>query len=91
MQRIAISIWNTYDDSHWYATEKIEKVQSLLNEWSDFCYIYNMFDTNNQLIARSKMSNECFEEITKRVHIDEWTERQSLAHGATYSDSYDIE
>jgi len=50
-----------------------------------------MFDTNNQLIARSKMSNECFEEITKRVHIDEWTERQSLAHGATYSDSYDIE
>lgn len=48
MQNLAISIWGTYNDDYWYASEKIAIVKSINNVRDNIWYIYSMFDSNNQ-------------------------------------------
>lgn len=43
----AISIWKWYDDTYWYATEKINEVNRIMLH-CDAYIIWNMFDTDNQ-------------------------------------------
>jgi len=48
MKQIAIEIWQTYDNTHWYVTEKLEIINSLNNVWDNAMVFYRMFDTPNQ-------------------------------------------
>lgn len=43
----AISIWKWYDDTYWYATEKINEVNRIMLH-CDAYIIWNMFDIFNQ-------------------------------------------
>ena len=44
----SIKIRKTYDDTYWYATEKISIVESIENNKDNWLYIVAMFDSNNQ-------------------------------------------
>ena len=48
MKKAAISIWDKYDDEYGYATEKIERVNSLDNIQDNAMVFYRMFDYQNQ-------------------------------------------
>lgn len=66
MQRLACEIWNTYDDTHGYATEKIEYVCGLNNISSNFMTILWMFDYSNQRKLMMETSPRLAEEILAR-------------------------
>jgi hypothetical protein len=44
----SIEIWNTYDDTYWYATEKIDRIKDIENIRDNVRYIFGMFDIHNQ-------------------------------------------
>jgi len=44
----AIKIWNTYDDTYGYRTEKVSRVESMQNVQDNAWAIVAMFDSNNQ-------------------------------------------
>lgn len=44
----AIAIWNTYDDTYGYASEKINYVESITNIKDNWGTIVGMFDSDNQ-------------------------------------------
>ena len=68
MKREAIKLWNTYDNTFWYATEKIDRIKDIQNISDNFMYILAMFDSNNQQIIKNFVSKECLEEIKKRLY-----------------------
>jgi len=48
MRTQAIKIWKSYDDTHGYATGKIERIKDIQNVEDNFMYIVAMFDSSNQ-------------------------------------------
>jgi len=48
IKKNAIAIWQTYDDTHGYATEKIGRIKDLKNVSDNAWYIVAMFDWVNQ-------------------------------------------
>lgn len=67
MKNIACSIWNTYDDTYWYASEKINKIKSLENISDNFMYIFAMFDIENQQRLISEASTNLKLAIRERL------------------------
>ena len=63
MKKIAISIWQTYDDSYGYASEKITRINSLDNIEDNAMVFYRMFDPVNQAKFRQEASNETLKYI----------------------------
>lgn len=61
----AISIWNTYDNTHGYVTEKVNRVNSITNIQDNVMSCYRMFDGTNQRKMRAILSPEAL------VYIDE--------------------
>lgn len=59
----AIKIWQTYDDTHGYASEKINKIKSLENVQDNAWFIVAMFDTNNQSKLLRMVKTETAETI----------------------------
>lgn len=59
----AISVWQTYDDTFNYATEKIKRIAPLQNIRDNAWYIIAMFDPQNQ----AKLYNLLPEEIIKQI------------------------
>jgi hypothetical protein len=53
MKQAAIQIWSTYDDTFGYASEKIERVNSLDNIQDNAMVFFRMFDHHNQHIFRT--------------------------------------
>ena len=43
----AIKLWNTYDDTYGYATEKIDRIKDIENVKDNAWYIVAMFDPIN--------------------------------------------
>ena len=68
MLDIAIDIWSDYDDTYWYATEKIEYINWLKNIWSNFMTIYGMFDHINQSNLKYLASHSLQIEIENRIN-----------------------
>ncbi len=68
MQKLAIEIWNTYDDTHLYATTKVNHVIMIQNKGSGFMAIFQMFDVNNQTKILNKASPELVSEIIIRTN-----------------------
>lgn len=48
IKQAAIQIWQSYDDTHGYASEKIDSIKDLKNVGDNYMYIVAMFDSNNQ-------------------------------------------
>lgn len=44
----AIKIWQTYDDTYGYASEKINSIKDIANVKDNWMYIVSMFDYNNR-------------------------------------------
>ena len=63
----AIKIWQTYDDTYGYASEKIDYINSFGNVKDNYGTIIGMFDSNNQ----TKLFNAVGDEA-KRL-ISDWT------------------
>lgn len=62
----AIEIWQTYDDTYGYATEKIQRVQSIGNVQDNYGGIIGMFDHVNQRKLHELVSPEA------QALIDGW-------------------
>ena len=63
----AIEIWNGYDDTYGYATEKIDRIKDLKNVQDNFMYIPAMFDIVNQGKLADKLSKETREAVRDRM------------------------
>ena len=63
----AIQIWRTYDDTHGYATEKINRIKDLQNIQDNGMYIVAMFDMDNQRKLSGMLSSEAKKEIRDRL------------------------
>lgn len=63
----AIEIWKTYDDTYWYATEKIDRIKDLRNVTDNALYIISMFDLFNQRKLYEKLSQEALDYLREYV------------------------
>ena len=59
----AIEIWQTYDDTYGYATEKIDRVKEIKNVKDNWDFIVGMFDSTNQAKLVNKLSPEAREKV----------------------------
>lgn len=62
-----IEIWNTYDDTYGYATEKISRIKDIQNVGDNFMYMVAMFDSSNQLKLAGKLSKETRQAVADRM------------------------
>ena len=63
MQEIALKIWNRYDNTYGYVSEKVDRVKGIDNFQDNAMVFYRMFDNNNQETFRANASNEVLEYI----------------------------
>jgi len=66
IKQASIEIWKTYDDTHGYASEKINHVNSITNIKDNWGTIVGMFDYINQGKLLDKLSPEA------KVKVREW-------------------
>lgn len=66
IKQAAIEIWQTYDDEFGYATEKIERVNSITNFKDNWGTLVGMFDPINQGKLVAKLSPEA------KAKVEEW-------------------
>lgn len=59
----AIKIWQTYDDTYGYASEKIDRVNSITNVKDNWGTIVGMFDSTNQAKLLALVKPESKEKI----------------------------
>jgi len=62
-----IEIWNTYDDTYGYATEKIDRVKNMENIQDNVMSIIAMFDPNNMTKLSILLSSETRKAISDRM------------------------
>lgn len=65
----AIKIWESYDDEFGYATEKIARVNEITNMRDNWITIWGMFDSTNQQILISMISDETYDAIYKGYYL----------------------
>jgi hypothetical protein len=58
MQEIATKIWNTYDNTYGYVSEKVNYVNSIGNIQDNAMVFYRMFDWENQAKFRAMATTE---------------------------------
>lgn len=63
----AIEIWKTYDDTHGYATGKINRIKELPNIEDNFMYMVAMFDIYNLDKLSKKLSKKAKKAIYERL------------------------
>lgn len=62
-----IEIWNTYDDTYGYATEKIDRIKDLKNIKDNVMYMIAMFDMSNMTILAIKLTPDTRKAISDRM------------------------
>lgn len=67
VKQASIKVWNKYDDSFGYRTEKIESISKLKNVRGNFMYMVAMFDIHNQRELSSYLTDEAKKEIRDRM------------------------
>jgi len=67
LKEIAIEIWETYDDKHGYATEKINQIKDLKNVSDNFMYMVAMFDISNQGRLSIMLSHKTRKAVENRL------------------------
>lgn len=63
----SIEIWQTYDDTYGYASEKIDRVESITNVKDNWGTIVGMFDSTNQQKLLARLSTEAREKVEKWI------------------------
>lgn len=63
----SIEIWQTYDDTYGYATEKIEQVSKITNVKDNWGFIVGMFDSDNQAKLMDLLSDEARELVGRYI------------------------
>ena len=64
---ISIGIWQTYDDTYGYVSQKIDQIKDIPNVKDNFMYIVAMFDPYNQQRLGAALSNEALQAINDRI------------------------
>ena len=67
MKKLAIDIRNTYDNTYWYASDKIDRIKDLENIRDNFMYIFAMFDIHNQKKLVSNASWDLLARLFERL------------------------
>lgn len=67
VKKRAIEIWQTYDDTYGYASEKIAKIKEIENVSDNLMFIVAMFDPINQAKLAEKLSNDARFAIAERI------------------------
>lgn len=65
---LAILIRRWYDNTHWYADKKIERVNSIANLDDQFVQFFMMFDESNRIKLANLIRECCSQEEKKEVH-----------------------
>ena len=63
----AIKIWQTYDDTYGYQSEKVNKIKDMGNISDNFMYIVAMFDSENQTKLSYSLSYETRKSVSDKV------------------------
>lgn len=63
IKQAAIEIWQTYDDTYGYASEKINYVKSIKNFRDNWGTLVGMFDGINQQKLLAKLSPEAKDKV----------------------------
>jgi len=63
----AIAVWNTFDNTYGYVTEKVERINSIQNYADNVMICYRMFDYVNQNLMKKKLSDEALSYINKNL------------------------
>ena len=68
IKQASIKVWETYDDTHGYATVKINRIKDIKNVADNYGYIIAMFDSDNQLkVLKNLERNDSIELMNKIV------------------------
>ncbi len=54
----AIKLWQTYDDTYGYATQKVRRIEGIVNFKDNCGYIIAMFDLPNQRKLQAMVESE---------------------------------
>ena len=63
----AISVWETYDNTYGYVTEKLEYINRLENIQDNVMVFYRMFDWVNQAKMLNSLSKESINYIKENL------------------------
>lgn len=67
LKKAAIEVWQSYDDTYGYASEKMDRIKEILNVADNFMYIFAMFDSQNQRKVLGKLSGGTKQAIKERL------------------------
>ena len=67
----SIEMWNTYDNTHWYVDEKVNRIKDLENVSDNAWYMVAMFDSSNQRKLVSKLEWQA-RDMTVRIMTWLW-------------------
>lgn len=68
IKRESIKIWETYDNTYGYATEKISQIEPLTNIRDNYSFIVGMFDGMNQQKLLYRLSAEGYLWLAERLY-----------------------
>jgi len=67
MIAIATIIWNTFDNTYGYVTEKLDRINNIENYQDNVMIAYRMFDFRNQSKFRALISKSALEYIENNL------------------------
>lgn len=70
MKKACLSIWDGYDDTYGYASQKKDLINNLYNFYDNFMSMAAMFDSHDIAKLKSKLSPTTLAEFNNRMTID---------------------
>lgn len=67
IKKEAIKIWQTYDDTYGYASEKVDRIKDLTNVKDNYMYMVAMFDDTNKLKLMAALKPSTVSRIAKAL------------------------
>ncbi len=64
----SVKLWQTYDDRHGYATEKVSRIKDITNFKDNTCFIVAMFDASNQQKLLASVDGEAKTWLNDLLH-----------------------
>lgn len=68
VKQAAIELWQTYDNTFGYVTEKLSRIQHIQNVRDNTAYIVSMFDWNNKNKLRMMVKREDTKAWLKKLY-----------------------
>jgi len=67
IKQASIKVWQTYDDTYHYASEKIDRIKDLTNVSDNYAYMVAMFDIHNQQKVLANLETAEAKELVERL------------------------